>query len=89
MASGIIRVQGKLSFCIAKAICNADPTERKKNLYTNQTVVYVTRQSQISNTLRTFKRSAEPKQIRVTRAAASLALQKLIQSHHVLSSRLV
>lgn len=85
LASGIIPVQGKLSFCIAKAICNADPTGGKK-LHTKQTVVYVTRRSQISNTLCTFKRSAEPQQIHVTRAAASLALRKLIQSHRVLCS---
>ena len=60
-----------------------------ETLHTNQTVVYVTRWSQISNMLCTFKHSAEPEQIRVTRAAASLALQKLIQSHRVLSSRLI
>lgn len=90
LASGIIPVQGKLAFCGAKAICNADPTEgggRKR--HTNQTVVYVTRGSQIANALRTFRRSAGPERIRVTRAAASLARQELIQSHHVLSDRLI
>lgn len=37
LASGIIPGQGKLSFCVAKAICNADPTEGGKSLHTKQT----------------------------------------------------